>query len=59
MKIKKETKTMDKSYAVKQIPFYELLTDEQKKEAFNHSKIKEYGQGDIISGFLNPCMDRF
>lgn len=59
MKIKKETKTMDKSYAVKQIPFYELLTDEQKKEAFNHSKIKEYGKGDIISGFLNPCIGPF
>ena len=50
---------MDKSYAVKQIPFYELLTDEQKKEAFNHSKIKKYGKGDIISGFLNPCIGPF
>ncbi len=50
---------MDKSYAVKQIPFYELLTDEQRKEVFNRSKIKEYGKGDIISGFLNPCVGPF
>lgn len=50
---------MDKSYAVKQIPFYELLTDKQKKKVFNHSKIKEYGKGEIISGFLNHCIGPF
>ncbi len=50
---------MDKSCAINQIPFYELLTDEQKKEVFDHSKIKEFGKDEIISGFLNPCIGPF
>ena len=50
---------MDKAYAIKQIPFYKLLTEEQKEDVFNHSEIKKFGKGEIISGFLNPCIGPF
>ena len=55
----KETEIMDKSYAVKQIPFYELLTDEQKEEIFNRSESRIFGKGEIISGLLNPRIGPF
>ncbi len=35
---------MDKSHEINKIPFYELLTDEQKKEVLDHSKIKAFGK---------------
>lgn len=50
---------MDKLYSIQQMPFYELLTDEQKKEVFAHSEIKKFKKGEIISGLLSPCIGPF
>ena len=41
---------MDKSHEINKIPFYELLTDEQKKEVLDHSKIKAFGKECRIAG---------
>lgn len=49
----------DRSYAIKQISFYELFTDKQKEEIFNHTEIKMFGKGEIISGLLNHRIGPF
>lgn len=41
------------------MPFYELLTDGQKEEVLNHSEIKKFKKGEIISGLLSPCIGPF
>ena len=46
----KEPVIMDKSHEINKIPFYELLTDEQKKEVLDHSKIKAFGKECRIAG---------
>lgn len=50
---------MDKLYSIQQMPFYGLLTDGQKEEVLNHSEIKKFKKGEIISGLLSPCIGPF
>lgn len=55
----KDAEIMDKSYAIKQTPFYELLTVKQREEIFNHSEIKKFKRGETIHGLLNHCIGPF
>lgn len=49
----------DKRTAVKQIPFWELLTDEQKEKVASHSEIRTFRKGDIICRLINPGIGPF
>lgn len=42
-------KTFEKSSCLATLPFYELLTDEQKAVVFDNSEIKSFSKGEIIS----------
>ncbi len=49
----------EKTTAIQGLPFYEYLTDEQKKIVFDNSEIKVYKKGEEITGLINHCIGPF
>ncbi len=49
----------DKLTAIKDLPFYDYLTDEQKQLVFTDSEITTYKKGDVITGLENHCVGPF
>ena len=49
----------DKLTAIKDLPFYDYLTDEQKQLVFTDSQITTYKKGDVITGLENHCVGPF
>lgn len=49
----------EKEESIKALPFYDKLTDEQKKMIFNNSEIKSFTEGEILSGLVHNCMGPF
>ena len=50
---------MDKMTAIKQIPVYNLLTDEQKEYVSKSSDIQRFSKGETISGLITNCLGPF
>lgn len=57
--ILKETDKTDKTTALKQIPVYNLLTDEQKEYVSKRSDIQRFPKGETISGLITSCLGLF
>ncbi len=49
----------DKLTAIKDLPFYDYLTDEQKQLVCTDSEIATYKKGDVITGLENHCVGPF
>ncbi len=49
----------DKLTAIKDLPFYDYLTDEQKQLVCTDSEITTYKKGDVITGLENHCVGPF
>ena len=49
----------DKLTAIKDLPFYDYLTDEQKQLVCKDSEVTVYKKGDVITGLENHCVGPF